>query len=76
MYEYGDDGDDMQGVISSPPQCTYANARAEAEEVLGDVFQRVLDKCHIDKKDVKILISNCSLFTPTPSLTSMVCASS
>ncbi|CAM9645785.1 unnamed protein product [Chrysoparadoxa australica] len=47
-------------------------ARTEAEVVIFDVVAAALEKAHIKPHDVDILIINCSLFSPTPSLCSMV----
>eukprot|EP01134_Creolimax_fragrantissima_P005128 CFRG5128T1 len=51
---------------------TMASAREEAEEVIYTCVQNLLDKFNISAKDIDILIVNCSLFTPTPSLSAMV----
>jgi len=49
------------------------NARVEAELVVFAVVEEVLLKARIKPKDIDILIINCSLFSPTPSLCAMVC---
>ncbi|KNC81536.1 hypothetical protein SARC_06143 [Sphaeroforma arctica JP610] len=49
-----------------------ATARAEAEEVLYTVVQSLLDKQQIKPENIDILIVNCSLFSPTPSMSAMV----
>lgn len=47
-------------------------ARVEAEMVMFDVVERLLESNNLTAKDIDILIVNCSLFNPTPSLTSMI----
>ena len=47
-------------------------ARNESETVIYDVVGRVLESTGTKAKDVDILVINCSLFCPTPSLCSMV----
>ncbi|GIQ87794.1 very-long-chain 3-ketoacyl-CoA synthase, partial [Kipferlia bialata] len=65
-------------------QCTYVvphlreeketmqDARNEAELVLFNVVQAMLDKADVDPRDIDVLVVTCSLFCPTPSLTAMV----
>lgn len=47
-------------------------ARAESKTVICDCISNVLKKTGVRSKDIDILIINCSLFSPTPSLCSMV----
>ena len=47
-------------------------ARAESERIVCDVTQQVLSKNNISAKDIDVLIVNCSLFSPTPSLCALV----
>mmetsp|Transcript_34072 Transcript_34072/g.87893 ORF Transcript_34072/g.87893 Transcript_34072/m.87893 type:complete len:386 (-) Transcript_34072:428-1585(-) len=51
---------------------TMENARKEAEVVMFGALDDLFAKTGITPKDVDILIVNCSLFCPTPSLTSMI----
>ena len=48
------------------------NARAEAELVLFTLVEDALHKTGLTPKDIDILVVNCSLFGPTPSLASML----
>jgi 3-ketoacyl-CoA synthase len=59
-------------VVTTPPVLTMAAARAEALEVLATTMSAVLASTGKSKDDIDILIVNCSLFNPTPSLTSMM----
>jgi 3-ketoacyl-CoA synthase len=47
-------------------------ARQEAEQVIFGCLQSLFEKTGFQPKDVDILIVNCSLFNPTPSLSAMV----
>lgn len=48
------------------------SAREEAEMVMFGVMDRLLQRTGVDPKDIDILVVNCSLFCPTPSLSAMV----
>ncbi|CAL8466615.1 g6151 [Coccomyxa elongata] len=61
-----------EGVLSHPPQPTMANARKEAEMVLFDSVRDVLRETNLHPRNVDIVIVNCSLFNPTPSLSAMI----
>ena len=47
-------------------------SRNEAETVIFDVVQAALTKANLSPRDIDVLIINCSLFSPTPSLCAMV----
>mmetsp|Transcript_27104 Transcript_27104/g.56998 ORF Transcript_27104/g.56998 Transcript_27104/m.56998 type:complete len:572 (+) Transcript_27104:63-1778(+) len=47
-------------------------SRKEAETVVFDVVESALKKAKLHPKEVDILVINCSLFSPTPSLCAMV----
>lgn len=47
-------------------------ARGEYEAVVFDVVEKLLKKTKTNPKEIDILVINCSLFSPTPSLCSMV----
>lgn len=48
------------------------NARSEAELVMFGAVRNALEKAKLKPKQVGILIVNCSLFSPTPSLCAMI----
>ncbi|XP_071689011.1 3-ketoacyl-CoA synthase 9-like [Rutidosis leptorrhynchoides] len=47
-------------------------ARQEAEEVMFGALDNLFKSTKINSKDIGILVVNCSLFNPTPSLSSMI----
>ncbi|KAK9074732.1 hypothetical protein SSX86_003050 [Deinandra increscens subsp. villosa] len=55
-----------------PPNPTMEDARAEAELVIFSVVDDLFARTDLKPKDIDILIVNCSLFSPTPSLTALV----
>ncbi|CAL8996794.1 unnamed protein product [Prunus brigantina] len=61
-----------EAVIQIPPNPCMAEARKEAEMVMFGALDQLFEKTSIKPKDIGILIVNCSLFNPTPSLSAMV----
>lgn len=55
-----------------PPRSTMYFAREEAEMVMFPVVEKLLAHTHVAPHDIGILVVNCSLFTPVPSLSSMI----
>jgi 3-ketoacyl-CoA synthase len=55
-----------------PPNPCMDEARKEAEEVMFGAIDEVLEKTRVKAKDIGILVVNCSLFNPTPSLSAMI----
>ncbi|KAK4792490.1 hypothetical protein SAY86_022925 [Trapa natans] len=55
-----------------PPKTNMEEARAEAELVIFSSMDSLFEKTGLKPKDINILIVNCSLFCPTPSLSAMV----
>ncbi|XP_057524667.1 3-ketoacyl-CoA synthase 6-like [Amaranthus tricolor] len=54
------------------PKPTMEAARGEAEMVIFSSIDELLKKTCIKPRDIDILIVNCSLFSPTPSLSAMI----
>ncbi|CAH1435030.1 unnamed protein product [Lactuca virosa] len=61
-----------EAVLRIPPNPCMEEARKEAELVMFGAIDELLAKTGIKPKDIGILVVNCSLFNPTPSLTSMI----
>lgn len=61
------------GVRYRPPKPTMANARLEAEMVMFGAVADALKKTGLKPSQIGVLVVNCSLFNPTPSLAA--CAS-
>jgi predicted naringenin-chalcone synthase len=57
---------------STPADRSMTAARQEAETIIFSIVQEALQKANCAPTDIDILIINCSLFSPTPSLCAMV----
>lgn len=55
-----------------PPRGSLDDTRKETEMVLFTVVEDLMSKHKIDPKNIDILVSNCSIFCPTPSISSMI----
>ncbi|GAB4815153.1 hypothetical protein N2152v2_002199 [Parachlorella kessleri] len=55
-----------------PPVINMETARQEAELVLYPAVEELLRKTGIKPRQVDVLVTNCSLFNPTPSLSAMI----
>ncbi|XP_072980693.1 3-ketoacyl-CoA synthase 10 [Typha angustifolia] len=59
--------------IFSPSNCaTMKDGRAETSTAMFAALDELFEKCRIRPKDVGVLVVNCSLFNPTPSLSAMI----
>ncbi|XP_074582520.1 3-ketoacyl-CoA synthase 20-like [Curcuma longa] len=61
-----------EAMYKRPPKLCMAEAREEAEMVMFGAVDELLEKTGVKPKDIDILIVNCSLFNPTPSLSAMI----
>ncbi|KAL0923870.1 hypothetical protein M5K25_004651 [Dendrobium thyrsiflorum] len=61
-----------EAIMNVPPNPSMAMARKEAEAVMFGALDELFGKTNLKPKDVGILIVNCSLFNPTPSLSAMI----
>ncbi|XP_027118186.1 3-ketoacyl-CoA synthase 20-like [Coffea arabica] len=61
-----------QKTYAAEPNACLAEARKEAEMVIFGAIDQLLAKTGVKAKDIGILVVNCSLFCPTPSLSATV----
>ena len=59
-------------LINFPPTQSMKYARMEAERVIFTTLDNLFAKTGIKPQDVGVLVVNCSLFCPTPSLSAMI----
>ncbi|KAG6410795.1 hypothetical protein SASPL_128864 [Salvia splendens] len=55
-----------------PPQPSMSAARAEAEQVMFGALDSLFRTTGVRAKQIGVLVVNCSLFNPTPSLSAMI----
>ncbi|KAF4357275.1 hypothetical protein F8388_002783 [Cannabis sativa] len=55
-----------------PPRPSMAAAREEAEQVMYGALDNLFANTNVKPKNIGILVVNCSLFNPTPSLSAMI----
>ncbi|XP_028779780.1 3-ketoacyl-CoA synthase 1 [Neltuma alba] len=60
------------GITARPPNLNMKEARSEAEAVMFGALDALFEKTGVRPRDIDILIVNCSLFNPTPSLSAMI----
>ena len=51
-----------------PPRPTMAAAREEAELVVFGALDSLFENTKVNLKEISVVVVNCSLFNPTPSL--------
>ncbi|KAE9587566.1 putative oxidoreductase, Very-long-chain 3-oxoacyl-CoA synthase [Lupinus albus] len=61
-----------EAILNIPPNPSMKEARKEAEIVMFSAIDELFSKTCAKPKDIGILIVNCSLFNPTPSLSAMI----
>lgn len=54
-----------------PPDKSLNHTRQETETILFTVVKDILSKHSLNPKNIDILVTNCSIFCPTPSITAM-----
>merc|ERR1719223_1601756 len=62
----------VQCLHDKPTDRSISASRKEAETVIFDIVESALKKAKTHPKEIDILVINCSLFSPTPSLCAMV----
>lgn len=55
-----------------PPDFSLKPSQEEIETVLFNVVEDLLSKHKVNPKSIGIIVSNCSIFCPTPSITDMI----
>ncbi|KAK1362573.1 3-ketoacyl-CoA synthase [Heracleum sosnowskyi] len=62
-----------EGLLRVPTDVSTREARKEAEKVMFGAIDELLSKVkNVKRKDIGILVLNCSMFNPTPSLSSAI----
>lgn len=62
----------VQCLHGLPTDNSIEGSRKESETILCDVVEKALKKANLSPEEIDILVINCSLFSPTPSLCSVV----
>lgn len=60
------------GIMKDPMRLNLDAAREEAIMVMGGAVEQVLEKTGTRARDIDVVVVNCSLFCPTPSLASIL----
>ncbi|KAH6760696.1 3-ketoacyl-CoA synthase 10 [Perilla frutescens var. frutescens] len=68
----GDETYIPKSIGSSENTATMKEGRAEASAVIFGALDKLFEKTQLRPKDVGVLVLNCSLFNPTPSLSAMI----
>ncbi|CAA7052305.1 unnamed protein product [Microthlaspi erraticum] len=68
----GDDASVPVTVHEIPPNATLSSGREETQDILFTIVEDLFSKHKIDPRTIDILVSNCSLFCPSPSVTSTI----
>ncbi|XP_059442306.1 3-ketoacyl-CoA synthase 2-like [Corylus avellana] len=69
---YGQKTYASKSLLDVPRNMSIEEARNEAEMVMFGAIDELLAKTGVQCKDIGILVVNCSIFNPTPSLSAMV----
>ncbi|KAL4286106.1 hypothetical protein AHAS_Ahas19G0053000 [Arachis hypogaea] len=62
----------LEAMHHVPPTPSMAAAREESENVMFGALDNLFANTKIKPKDIGVLVVNCSLFNPTPSLSAMI----
>ncbi|KAG2666920.1 hypothetical protein I3843_15G084800 [Carya illinoinensis] len=69
----GDETYIPKSLIMSTENCaTMKEGRAEASAVMFGALDELFEKTRVRPKDIGVLVVNCSIFNPTPSLSAMI----
>ncbi|KAL8143428.1 hypothetical protein V2J09_016460 [Rumex salicifolius] len=68
----GDDTVFPPALHAVPYRPSMADARAEAEEVIFGALDDLFEATRVNPKQIGVLVVNCSLFSPTPSISAMI----
>lgn len=75
IFERSGVGDDTylpDSVITIPPNPSLGEARKETEKLMFDAIDDLIAKTGITTTEIAIVVVNCSVFTPLPSLSAMI----
>ncbi|KAL9266676.1 3-ketoacyl-CoA synthase 11-like protein [Drosera capensis] len=61
-----------RALLMEPPCPSLEEARKEAEDVMFGAIDEVLAKAGVQANQIRIVVTNCTLFNPTPSLSDMI----
>jgi len=68
----GDQPSFPAGILHNPPELTMERAREEFVQVFTGALDELFAKTGVKPSEIGILVTNCSLFNPTPSLSAMI----
>ncbi|XP_022147365.1 3-ketoacyl-CoA synthase 1 [Momordica charantia] len=68
----GDETYLSRGIASQPPNLCLDESRFEAQTVMFGALDALFEKTGLNPNEIGILIVNCSLFNPIPSLSAMI----
>ncbi|PKU67404.1 3-ketoacyl-CoA synthase 10 [Dendrobium catenatum] len=68
----GDETYVPRSIFSTGNCATMKEGRSETATVMFGALDELFEKCRVRPKDVGVLVVNCSLFNPTPSLSAMI----